>query len=123
MIGEARIQAGVRNDEHFRCRMAWPQKKFRVRKLAHVHAVRRLEEQPVGVDQADQRIRRFADARREAGQVVEAGLAPGVEHAVAPQRGRRALSSAPEGWRRVIAVPERCAAIFGSIGSILLTGA
>src|SRR5262249_26293748 len=62
-----------------------PAEEVGVRHFAHVHAVGRLEEQTVGVDQAHQGKRRLADARREAGQIVEAGLAPGVEHTVTPQ--------------------------------------
>src|SRR6266853_3543398 len=66
--------------------------KIRVRHLADIDTVRRFEEQTVRVDQTHQRYRRFADARREAGQVVEPGLAPGLEHAIAAQgRKTRAL--------------------------------
>jgi len=43
-------------------------------------------------DQAYQRYRRLADGGGEAGKIVEAGLAPGLEHAIAAQgRKTRAL--------------------------------
>src|SRR5882762_4226587 len=89
MLCEARILVCVGDDEEFALANGMAAEKVRIRYLAKVDAVRRFEEQAVRVHQAHQRYRRFTDGRREAGQIVEAGLAAGFEHAIAAQ-GRKA---------------------------------
>src|SRR5439155_21357453 len=64
------------------------EEKFGVRNLAKIDAMRRFEEQAVRVHQAHQRYRCFADGRREAGTIVQAGLAAAFEHAI-PAQGRK----------------------------------
>src|SRR3977135_966436 len=92
MLCEVRILVCVGNDEEFALANGMAAEKVRIRYLAKVDAMCRFEEQAVRVHQAHQRYRRFADGRREAGQVVETGLAAGLEHAVAAQgRNARAL--------------------------------
>lgn len=59
---------------------------IRIRHLACVEPVSGLEEQAIGVYKADQGNRRLADARCKVGEIVEARLVPGVEHAIAAQR-------------------------------------
>src|SRR5713101_8764777 len=92
MLCKARILVGVGDDEEVALANGMAAEEIRIGYLAEVDTVRRLEEQPVRIHQAHQRYRRFADGRREAGQIVEAGLAPGLEHAIAAQgRKTRAL--------------------------------
>src|SRR5712691_10455804 len=92
MLREARILVCVGDDEEVALTNGMTAEKVRVRYLAKVDAMRRFEEQTVRVHQAHQRYRRFADGRREAGQIVEPGLAAGLEHAIAAQgRKTRAL--------------------------------
>src|SRR5205809_3682369 len=92
MLCEARILVCIGDDEEFALANGMAAEKIRIGYLAKVEAMRRFEEQAVRVHQAHQRYRRFADGRREAGQIVEPGLAAGFEHAIAAQsRKTRAL--------------------------------
>src|SRR5258706_13045494 len=92
MLCEARILVCVRDDEEFALANGMAAEKVRIRYLAKVDAMRRFEEQAVRVHQAHQRYRRFADGRREAGQIVEPGLAAGFRDAIAgASRKTRAL--------------------------------
>src|SRR3977135_3485530 len=85
MLCEARVLVCVRDDEELALAKGMAAEKVRIRYLAKVDAMRRFEEQAVRVHQAHQRYRRFADGRREAGQIVEPGLAAGFENAIAAQ--------------------------------------
>src|SRR5215471_18219333 len=97
MAREARVLAGVPHDEHVTLADRMPAEEIRVRHLANVHAVRRLEEEPALVDQAHERQRRLAYLGREASEVVEAPFATGVEHAVAAESGKTRALFGPGG--------------------------
>src|SRR6267143_4765964 len=102
MLCKARILVGVGDDEEVALANGMAAEEIRIGYLAEVDTVRRLEEQPVRIHQAHQRYRRFADGRREAGQIVEPGLAAGFEHAIAAQsRKTRALLRAGSKTSRV----------------------
>ncbi len=92
VLREPRIFERVGNHEDVALANRMTAEEVRVRHLPGIDSVRRLEEQAVAVDQAHQGNRRLADIRRQAGEIVEPGFAPGIEHAIGTQgRESRAL--------------------------------
>jgi hypothetical protein len=86
VVGKALVFTGVPHDEHAVVEDRVRAEGDFARRLAHIEADDGLEPLPIRIDEADDRDRHVADARRERHDVVVDLLGQGVEDVVPPQR-------------------------------------